>query len=301
MRQFTLKQLRYFVLAGQLSSVTQAARKLHVSQPSISAAIQQLEEMTHLQLFVRHHAQGLTLTPAGKQLMTRARELLRDAEGLEKFAASLGDEIGGELRLVALPTFAPVLLPDLMRRFAARHPAVSLYCDEMIQGDIFTGLDAGDYELAFTYDLSIPETVDFTPLRVFPPYAVVAADHPLAGRESVSLAELADLPMVLLDWSLSREYFLSIFARHGWSPRVAHRVKSMDMLRGLVASGLGFSLFNTPLAAFGATTGLNALRIEEDAAALSMGIARPRGVRLAPAAEAMQGLAEQAMNERIDV
>jgi len=144
MRHFTLKQLRYFVVAGELSSVTRAARKLHVSQPSISAAIQQIEDATGLPLFVRHHARGLSLTPSGRQLMARARQLLRDAEGLEKYARSLGEEIGGELHLVAFPTFAPVFLPRLLRRYADRHPSVALYCDEKNQADIVRGLEQGD-------------------------------------------------------------------------------------------------------------------------------------------------------------
>ncbi|UYG06720.1 LysR family transcriptional regulator [Halomonas sp. M4R1S46] len=294
MRPFTLKQLRYFVVAGELSSVTQAARKLHVSQPSISAAIQQIEEITGLQLFVRHHAQGLSLTPSGKQLLIRARQLLRDAEGLEKYALSLGEEIGGELRLVAFPTFAPVFLPQLLRRYADRHPGVSLYCDEMNQVDVVRGLSQGDYELAFTYDLQVPEEIDFTPLYRFPPYAVVAADHPLSLRDSIGLAELVAYPMVLLDWPLSREYFLSIFTRHGLSPSVAHRAKSMDMLRGLVANGFGFSLFNTPLTALESLDGgrLTALPLEDEAQPLSMGIACLRGLRLSPAAEAMHRLAQ---------
>ncbi|HYW76536.1 MAG TPA: LysR family transcriptional regulator [Gammaproteobacteria bacterium] len=292
MRQFTLKQLRYFVTAGELSSVTQAARKLHVSQPSISGAIQQIEEVTGLQLFVRHHAQGLSLTPPGKQLMNRARHLLHDAEALQQYARSLGKEIRGELRLVAFPTFAPVLLPRLLRRYADFHASVSLYCDEMHQADIVRGLQQGGYELAFTYNLEIPEGIDFRALYRFPAYAVVATDHPLAKHDRIELAELVAWPMVLLDWPLSREYFLSIFTSHGLAPVVAHRAKSLDMVRGLVANGFGFSLFNTPLTAlqgFGGN-GLKQLRLEDDVPPLLMGLAYLHGLQLSPAAEAMYRL-----------
>jgi DNA-binding transcriptional LysR family regulator len=294
MRQFTLKQLRYFVVAGELSSVTQAAHKLHVSQPSISAAIQQIEDITGLQLFVRHHAQGLSLTPSGTQLMNRARQLLRDAQGLEQYARSLGQEVGGELRLVAFPTFAPVFLPRLLRRYADRHASVHLYCDDMHQADIVRGLRQGDYELAFTYDLHIPDEIEFTPLYRFPVYGVVAPEHPLGERDRIELAELAGWPMVLLDWPLSREYFLSIFGHRGLSPDVAHRAKSMDMVRGLVANGFGFSLFNTPLAALEAPGGggLKVLELSDDAPALTMGMACLRGLHLSPAAEAMHRLVQ---------
>lgn len=292
MRHFTLKQLRYFVVAGDLCSVTQAAKQLHVSQPSISAAIQQIEELTGLQLFVRHHAQGLSLTPSGKQVLVRAKQLLRDADGLERFAVSLGEEIAGELRLVAFPTFAPVFLPQLLRRYADKYPAVSLQCDEMTQADIVAGLTKGDYELAFTYDLQVPDSLDFTPLYRFPAYAVVSVNHPLADRESVSLTELVGFPMVLLDWPQSREYFLSIFAKLGLAPTVSHRAKSMDMIRGLVANGFGYSLFNTPLVTLDAFDGgrLKALTLRDESQPLLMGIACLRGLRLSPAAEAMHRL-----------
>ncbi|WNK21044.1 LysR family transcriptional regulator [Halomonas piscis] len=296
MRQLTLKQLRYFTVAGELSSVTQAAKKLHVSQPSISAAIQHIEEVTGLQLFVRHHAQGLSLTPTGKLLLDRARQFLRDAEGLEKFAISMGENVGGELRLVSFPTFAPVFLPRLLRFYADRHPTVSLYCDEMNQVDIVRGLNQGDYELAFTYDLDIPGTIDFTPLYRLPPYAVVSVDHPLGNRDSITLKELVTHPMVLLDWPLSREYFLSIFTHYGLTPSVAHRAKSMDMLRGLVANGFGFSLFNTPLDALEHFGGdhLKALALEDEALPLTLGIACLSELRLPPNAEAMLRLVEDA-------
>jgi len=293
MRQFTLKQLRYFVVAGELGSTTQAARKLHVSQPLISAAIQHIETVTGIHLFVRHHAQGLSLTPSGHQLMVRARQLLREAEGVEKYALSLGDEIGGELYLVAFGSFASVFLPQLLRSYADRHPSVSLYCDEHSQADIIAGLQQGDYELAFTYDLNVPEELDFTPLYRFPPYAVVSSDHPLSTRESISLAELVTYPMVLLDWPLSREYFLAIFTQNGLVPTVAHRARSMDMLRGLVRNGFGFSLFNTPLSALEPEGDgrLRALKIKDHARALLLGIACIRALRLSPAAEALFELA----------
>ena len=295
MRQFTLKQLRYFVVTGQLCSVTRASKQLYVSQPSISAAIQQIEEETGVQLFVRHHAQGLTLTPAGQQLLGRARQLLDEADQLEKFAATLGEEVRGELRLLAFPSFAPLFLPDLLHRFSQRYPAVRLFCDEMTQTDLFDCLADGSYELAFTYDLGVHSNLEFTPLYRFPPYAVVAKDHPLASHDSIRLEQLVRFPMVLLDWSLSREYFLSIFSHHGLTPTIAHRVKSMDMLRGLVANGLGFSLFNTPLTAFepAGSRALKALALEDEAQALTAGMARSRTAQFSPGAEAIYSLAHE--------
>ncbi|MGB1239269.1 MAG: LysR substrate-binding domain-containing protein [Pseudomonadales bacterium] len=193
---FTLKHLRYFVKAGEHGSVTRAAEELHVSQPSISSAILHLEEATGLQLFVRHHAQGLSLTPAGRQFILKSKQLLLDAENLGHYASTLGEDIAGSLRIVSFPTFTPILLPSLMKQFIETYPEVNIQCDESHQKDIIQSLMDGRYELALTYDLQLPQDIQFEPVIEFPPYVALAADHPLAQRDELSLAELAEHPMV---------------------------------------------------------------------------------------------------------
>ncbi|GAA3545045.1 LysR family transcriptional regulator [Zobellella aerophila] len=286
--RFTLKQLRYFVVAGELSSVTRAAEQLHVSQPSISSAILHLEDVTGLQLFVRHHAQGLSLTPSGRQFIVKAKQLLGQADGLAHYANTLGQDVAGSLRIVGFPTFTPILVPGLIRRFNDVYPAVNVQCDEMHQKDIIQGLQDGRYELALTYDLQIPSYIEFEPLMEFPPYAVMALDHPLADRDELSLAELADYPMVLLDWPMSREYFFSLFLSLDLEPNFAYYAKSMDMVRGLVANGFGYSLFNTPLANNLALDGtaFKHVPLKENLRPMRMGIARLTQFRVTPVVEA---------------
>lgn len=96
--QFTLKQLAYFVAAGEAGSILRAAQNIHVSQPSISNAIAQLEDVFQIQLFIRHHAQGMSLTTGDRQIMDRARALLRDAEEPKSFAGRLPDQIFGSIK-----------------------------------------------------------------------------------------------------------------------------------------------------------------------------------------------------------
>ncbi|MCV6590765.1 MAG: LysR family transcriptional regulator [Marinobacterium sp.] len=285
---FTLKQLRYFVVAGELSSVTRAAEALHVSQPSISSAILHLEDVTGLQLFVRHHAQGLSLTPPGRQFIRKAKQLLSEAEGLAQYANTLGEEVSGSLKIVGFPTFTPILLPGLIKSFIDAYPAVQVQCDEMHQKDIIQGLTDGRYELALTYDLQIPADVEFEPLIEFPPYAVLGQQHPLADREEVSLTELVEYPMVVLDWPMSREYFFSLFLSLELEPDFAYQAQSTGMVRGLVGNGFGYSLFNTPMVNNLALDGteLRAIPLKEKLRPLRMGIARLSQFRLTPAADA---------------
>ena len=87
--RYTLRQLAYFVATGEASSILKASENIHVSQPSISSAISHLEQTFGVQLFVRHHAQGMTLTTAGRELFREARALLALAERLEGYAGEL--------------------------------------------------------------------------------------------------------------------------------------------------------------------------------------------------------------------
>lgn len=283
---FTLKQLRYFTQAGELRSVTAAAQALHVSQPSISSAILHLEEVTRLQLFVRHHAQGLSLTPAGEKFMRKALQLLADAQALGEYAHTLGEQISGSLKIVGFPTFSPILMPAMMRKFLAVYPQVSLECDECHQEDIITLLTSGRYEIAVTYDLQLSNVIDFEAIIEFPAYVVLSEHHVLAAEKSLTFAQLAEHPMVLLDWPLSRDYFYSLFLSHNVEPNFAYKAKSLAMVRGLVSNGFGYSLFNSPMNNTLALDGsqLVAIPLEGNPRPLRLGIAKMSQLKLSPAA-----------------
>jgi hypothetical protein len=102
-----LRALRYFVAAADAGSVTAAAGEVRVSQPSISAAIAQLEADLGVQLFVRHHARGLSMTAAGERFLAHARGLLAHAREVEQFAGSMGDAQSGEVSAACFITLRP--------------------------------------------------------------------------------------------------------------------------------------------------------------------------------------------------
>ncbi|MGP8304600.1 LysR family transcriptional regulator [Vibrio sp. YIC-376] len=285
--KFTLKQLRYFVVAGEHQSVTKAAALMFVSQPSISSAIQHLEHVTGLQLFVRHHAQGLSLTPQGYRFFNKAKSLLSDADDLSRFAETLGTEISGVLNVVGFPTFTSLMMPSMIKRFVEKYPAVDVQCDEMHQQDIIQGLSNCKYELAITYDMQLPESIEFIPLMVMPPYVVVSKHHTLASRSCLSIEELVEYPMVMLDWPMSKEYFCSLFYSHGIEPKVAFKAHSLGMAQGLVENGLGYSLLNTPMRGEdGVNSKLVSIPLKGNLLPLTMGIAKLKQSRLSPVGNA---------------
>ena len=124
--RFTLRQLEYFIAAGETGSITQASERIHISQPSISTAISQLEQELDVQLFVRHHAQGLSLTPAGRMMLLEAKRLVEQAESLYAAASEASEEVRGQLNVGCLTTLAPMILPELALSFMAAFPKASI-------------------------------------------------------------------------------------------------------------------------------------------------------------------------------
>jgi DNA-binding transcriptional LysR family regulator len=286
--RFTLKQAAYFVAAGEHKSITGAARAINVSQASISAAISHLEGVFGVQLCVRHHAQGLSLTPAGRDLLGEARRLLAQANELQLHAATLGGTVAGTLDIGCFITVAPALMPSLIRRFQKEFPDVAIACSVGNQAELDAGLRDGRFLVALTYDLQLGDDIVFRPLARLPPFAILPKGHALAARPTLALADLAPEPMVFLDLPLSREYFLSLFYSQGLEPRIAHRFAATDMVKGMVANGFGYALLNARLAVTRAADGKPFLvrELADGLRPLRLGLAWRADVKLTRAAEA---------------
>lgn len=242
--RFTLRQLEYFVAVGETGSILSAAETLHVSSPSISAALSQLETEFGLQLFIRRHAKGLSLTQAGRQLMGLAKEVLAGVDAMKRLSADLTETVQGPLALGCLLTFAQMIVPQLRRQFETLYPGVRVRQSELHQQEIFDQLRIGQIDIALTYDLEIASDLHFIPLVALPPYVVVPQDHPLADLSAVSVEGLKPYPMVLLDLPYSSDYFLSFFQNAGIKPLVAERTRDLAAMRGLVANGYGYGIAN---------------------------------------------------------
>ncbi|HEY0213787.1 MAG TPA: LysR family transcriptional regulator [Paenirhodobacter sp.] len=242
--RITLRQLEYFVAVGEHGSIALAAERVSVSSPSISAAIAQLEAEFGLQLFIRRHAHGLSLTQGGVRFMAHAREVLERARVLKDLANDISGKVRGPLNVGCLVTFAQIVLPQLRRSFVDLWPEVEFHQFERDQQEIFDGLRDARLDIALSYDLNIPPDLEFIPLIDLPPFALLNEAHELAHLDSVSPAELADYPMVLLDLPMSAAYFLSFFTAMGIDPIIAERTRDIAVMRSLVANGFGYSVAN---------------------------------------------------------
>ena len=244
MLRYTFRQLEYFVAVGEAGSIARASERINVSSPSISSAISQLEQEFGLPLFVRQHAQGLSLTQAGRHMLEQARVVLREAGALGDIAGDISGSVRGPLAVGCLLTFAQLVLPTMRRGFETLYPDVRLRQFEMNQVELFSALRRSGIDLALTYDLDLPADLQFTALVELPPIALMGASHPLADRPEVTIEELAAHPMVLPDLPPSADYFLSLSDDAAGGPDIAERTRDMAVMRSLVGNDFGYSIAN---------------------------------------------------------
>lgn len=245
MLRYSLRQVEYLLAAAEHGSINDAARSLGVAQPTVSMAIAKLEEQLGVQLLLRHHAHGVSLTAAGERLLAEARQLMRQASDLQNHAAEAGERVEGALGIGAYLTLAPMFMPALISAFRAAHPRVDIVLHEGTEEQLVEGLRRGRFELAFIYAVDLPADLRFEKLASFPPYVLLPERHRLARQKTVSLASLEDEPFILLDVTPSRSYFTGLLKDQGIEPKVAFSSPSLELVRGLVGCGAGYSLLVT--------------------------------------------------------
>jgi DNA-binding transcriptional LysR family regulator len=296
---FSLRQLAYFIAAAETGSITLASKRANISQPAISTAISHIERELGVQLFLRHHAQGLSLTPAGRALLRDSKHLMKQAEGLYTAAADISQQLRGELSVGWLSTLAPILMPELVQSFLMAYPETSIRSLEAHQEHLVESLRTARIDVAITYDLQIREDLSFVPLATLPPYALFGAMHPLSRDRSVKLSQLAPLPMVLLDMPMSREYFLALFMQDRLEPKVAWSSANFDVVRSMVANGMGYTLANVRPRADVALDGRRLYRVplSGDLPPMRLGIATLKRLKKTRLVEAFERHCQQLVSE----
>lgn len=244
MPNYTLKQLRYVETAGRLGSITRAAEELNISQSSITAAIDFLEQSLDYDLFVRTPAKGIQPTPSGAEALRLIRNLIDQTRHFDSEMRSVGSDAHGLVRIGCYATAAPSFLPPILDAITQQFPGISIKLLEGHMARMVEFLVTGEADLAFTYADALDARFDFLPLFEAPFYALVAHSDPIAQQDSVGLADLAVRPMVMLDLPLARDVFVRLFERNGLTCSIAHTSRSAEICRTLVASGFGFSILN---------------------------------------------------------
>lgn len=228
--------------AAELRSTSAAARVLHVSQPSISGAIKQLEESFGQTLIIRHKGQGITPTPYGRQLMIRSKQMLNMANNLYSDCTT---EAAGSVLLGSFTDISPYYLPEILREMQQRYPDIETRIINASLNEIPAALKRGDLDVAITYGVLQEEGLIYERLKTVTPHAMLAASHPLAALERVPLTDLLKHPFVLSDGPYASDFLMMALSALGMAPTVSHNAQTFELQRGMVANRLGVSLVYT--------------------------------------------------------
>lgn len=246
MANFTLQQLRYFCAVARTGSISAAAKAELVSRSTVAAAVDELELSLQMRLFSRHKASGTTLTDSGHQVLERALVMLDLATDLGD--STTGTTLSGHLSVGSYPSLAPRVLPTLVEHFTREHPGVELLVHSASEADLVTSCGSGEYDLIISYDLARHRSLRTTTLYETTLHVILAADHPLAAAPVVAAADLQGLPLILADMNRGAAMAqtgvnaLRYLAAAGIEPEVFQRTDNFELIRSLVARGLGYSI-----------------------------------------------------------
>lgn len=237
-----ITELRYFVAVAEAGSMTVAARRCHVSQPSLSAQIRKLEESVGVRLFDRH-GKGAALTEAGELLLPRARRVLTELGAIETGLRQ--DAAAGRGRLVvgAIPTIAPYLLPRAIERTRADFPECTIqttedYTERLIDLLVDNRLDVAVVSLPVEHALIEVEAIGYEPLVVALP-----AGDPLARSERIGLSELRRQSMIILNEANCLGQQVSAYCRaKGMDGQIVCEAAQLITVLELVRQGAGVAL-----------------------------------------------------------
>ena len=238
----TLRQLEYFVAIARHGSMARAASLLHVSAAAVSLGISQLERTLECDLFLRRPHQPLALTNAGRELLARAATIVAEAEEMEQSATQRSGTPVGTVHVGCFDTLAPFLVPKLLAVAGELYPELVVDVTEGQSLRLQEALMDGTVDVAILYGLDVQPTVRTETIWTVRPYVLLAGDHRLAGEESISLAQLADEPMVLLDSPPSRNHVLAALEVAGVTPRRQRVTHNFETLRSLVAREYGWGV-----------------------------------------------------------
>jgi LysR family transcriptional regulator, hydrogen peroxide-inducible genes activator len=239
----TLTELRYVVALAQERHFGRAAQKCFVTQPTLSLALAKLEQELGVKLFERNKNEVL-LTPKGQAIVEQARRVLDEVGKIQQLAKGGQDQLSGTLRLGAIPTIGPYLLPELIPILRKRAPAMPLVIEENLTGNLAPMLRDGELDVVL---IALPFALPGVRTQVVyeEPFSVVVPEgHRWQARREVKPAELAGENLLVLNSGhCFRDQVLEACPGQSNTALPEGRAgSSLETIRNMVASGLGVSV-----------------------------------------------------------
>ena len=237
-----MRQVRAFVSVAHLKSFTRAATLLHVSQPALTVQIRKLEEILGVRLLDRN-SRTVDITRVGRELVPIFQRILHELDSVVVDTRALATQQHGVVRIAALPSFAAGLLPGIISRFRKANPRMTFVVKDAIASRVNASVRSEEVDIGITGgELSDPdlEVLHAAEDRM---HVVFPHQHPLEGRRRVTLEDIAEYPLILMDADTSvRAIVDAAFVAAGHLPIPACEATYMMTAVGMVKAGLGVTI-----------------------------------------------------------
>ncbi|WP_158932496.1 LysR family transcriptional regulator [Acidisphaera sp. S103] len=240
----TLRQIEAFRAIMVHGTVTQAAQRLHTSQPSVSRSIQELETATGLHLFKRAKRR-IEPTSAASELYKEVNRAFTGLEDIARAAEAIRGSRNGAVRVVCFPAFSEGFMAEVFRRFLVHHPKARLTLDTQHTPTIVEAIAAHRFDIGLAgYDLQVAEATSER-LTTADQVCVLPANHVLAAKSVITPADLRDIDFISgAANELTRRRTDEVFNAAGVSRRSVVEVVSATVICAMVVRGMGVSIIN---------------------------------------------------------
>ncbi|MEH7255452.1 LysR family transcriptional regulator [Neobacillus niacini] len=234
-----LLQLSYFKVVAHLEHMTRAAEELHISQPSLSKAIIQLEKQLGVPLFDRI-GKRIRLNPFGKAFLLRVDRVFQE---LKEAKIELADLSGHERGLVLLGTTTTRLLPNLLCEYLEQYPQVNIRLHQIPTRETMLQLEKGEIDLLISSPPLEQPGISTIPILNEEIFLVVSPKHHLASYHSVCLRDIASEPFIHLTMDYEYRHFTNLLCNQaGFEPNIVFESNDPEVILSMVKSGLGVAL-----------------------------------------------------------
>ena len=280
-----LEDLRAFVATAEMQSFRAAAEVIHLSQPALTRRIQKLETTLGVALLERS-TRRVSLTAVGRDFLPRARRLLDDLETSLMSVREIAERRSGLVSIACIPTAAYYFLPDVISAFTAEFPAIRFRIVDAGANEVLQSVLNREVDFGITLLGADDPGVVFDPLIEEPFLLACRRDHPLAGREMVTWAELGDHAFVTVGRSSGNRLIMDLaLSKAKVRPRPLFEVQHLSTSLGLVEAGLGVAALPRMALPVGPHPSIVTVPLGAPRITRTVGVVRVPGSRRAPAAE----------------
>lgn len=283
--EYDLQDIKSFVKIAELGSFHEAAETLHLSQPALTRRIKKLEQGLGTPLLDRT-TRRVSLTSVGRDFLPKARRVLDDLEDSIMSIRELAERQTGQVTLACIPTAAFYFLPSVIRLYNEQYPKIRIRLLDLSANEGLEAVLRGEADFGINMMSGQHPDIEFLSLVNEPFVLACRRDHPLASREAVRWAELADYRLIGVG-RLSGNRMLLDHALAGlsWRPKWFYEVQHLSTSLGMVEAGLGVSAVPSLAMPAADHPTLVSVPLIEPVVNRSLGLVRRRGASLSPAAD----------------